>query len=321
VKLVTITFPGDPRENDVVSFGDWVIGSSWLATVGAEYGVAGGAHTHVLLDQPAPAAIGDAGIATLLAGLVDTGTLPSGSGDWLYTIVFPPTTTITDLAFGCATNGDADTSAWHESYDDGKRAFAYAVVPTCTKESAASLGVGLSHELIEAMTDAFPLTKPAYQFPATATYHFALGEVGDLCEGLVPYEDPAGFTVTRVWSNLAAGAGQWPCVPAPKTPYANLAPAKDEILHAKPGSTLEVDLQAFSSDASGSFSWTVGAMPFDAQAKASLDRSFVKAGEVAKLTVTLDPGAFGTTDSPVVVYVTSRTAAGFVGWPIVIVTD
>src|SRR5262245_24608032 len=42
VKLVTITFQGDPNEQQIQAFGDWFVQSSWLSEVGAEYGIGAG---------------------------------------------------------------------------------------------------------------------------------------------------------------------------------------------------------------------------------------------------------------------------------------
>lgn len=68
-----------------------------------------------------------------------------------------------------------------------------------------------SHELMEAATNPFPDTAPAYDIPsatpAASTVASAWaaaigeGEVGDLCVGTQVYQD-SGFLAQRIWSNV-----------------------------------------------------------------------------------------------------------------------
>jgi hypothetical protein len=83
--------------------------------------------------------------------------------------------------------------------------------------------VALSHELIEAATDPYPATRPAFNGadPDHIIWNFAVtgpGEVGDMCI-LESYDHQVGrlvggFWAQRTWSNNAANAGLDPCVPA-----------------------------------------------------------------------------------------------------------
>src|SRR5579883_3576492 len=54
VKLVTITFAGYPYQQQMQAFGDWIVGSTWLQTVGAEYGVGTGTHVAKLVVDYTP---------------------------------------------------------------------------------------------------------------------------------------------------------------------------------------------------------------------------------------------------------------------------
>src|SRR5262249_40066876 len=97
---------------------------------------------------------------------------------------------------------DVGGAAWHASVDQSSETFAYAVIPTCSKEGVPLVEIAASHELIEAMTDAHPEGSLAYQMRATSPW-YVIGEVGDLCEFMSPVIENGHF-LTRVWSNSAA---------------------------------------------------------------------------------------------------------------------
>ena len=84
------------------------------------------------------------------------------------------------------------------------------------------LTLALSHELVEAVTDPFVNSNPAYTGidPDHILWAIAISgaEVADLCENeqpvsLVPAD--IGYPVQRIWSNVGAKAGTGPCVPVP----------------------------------------------------------------------------------------------------------
>lgn len=322
VHLVTITFAGDPNDAAVAAFGDSVVGSAWLTEVGADYGVHGAMHTHVTLSDAAPATVVTADTESRLSALRANGTLPADA-EALYMIVYPPGTTMGDLAPGmdCASSHDLASGAWHMSVTSGAASYAYAVVPTCAKEPRATLQETMSHELIEAMTDPFPLTTPAFVVPDGTGWH-SVGEVADLCESLSPYDDAAsGMSLTHVWSNHAAAAGGWPCIPAPSVPYVNVAPSADAVLHAHPGDTVKVELTAFSSaSATATPPWKVEVYPSDERATASIDRAQVHVGDAVTVSVHVASdatAAFG----PITVSVYSATPVGYTFWPIAVEID
>jgi hypothetical protein len=80
-QLVVITFDGYAYRSDMESFADWLVGSSWLTAVGADYGVgAGEVYQKVHLSTPAPSTISDSQIQSDLAAMIDDGTLPFPAG-------------------------------------------------------------------------------------------------------------------------------------------------------------------------------------------------------------------------------------------------
>jgi hypothetical protein len=93
----------------------------------------------------------------------------------------------------------------------------------------------LSHEILEATTDPFINTSPAYDTVDGdhAVWDFApLPELGDMCA----YEPQSfqrlvgNFMVQRIWSNNAAMAGGDPCVPPLSVPYYNASPVLTDMV-------------------------------------------------------------------------------------------
>jgi hypothetical protein len=296
VDLVTVTFPGFAHEKEIENFGSWIVTSSWYGAVGADYGVGPGTHQHVILTTPAPTSVSATDITTFLQGKIADGTLPGGSHSTptnsLYMIFYPPGTTITDLSGGCSSNQDLLSSAWHDAVVDPTTSFAYAVIPTCSKEAISEIEVGASHELIEAATDAYPVEAPtdppAYQnLPSSPWYQTA--EVGDMCEFMEPYSDPSGFTVQLIYSNSAAAAGSWPCVPAPSEPYFNVS-AGPQVTVAR-GQSVTIPVTGWSTAPTGAWPVYVAVAGYDSsfnpiQLAASLDQTVFNNGEVHNLTMT-----------------------------------
>jgi hypothetical protein len=98
-QLVSIVFENDLDAGELERFSRWIVTSSWLRAVGAEYRVQSGALLgFVQLAEPAPATISDDEIALrVYRGLID-GTLPRPAGavtDALYMLHLPATTQVT----------------------------------------------------------------------------------------------------------------------------------------------------------------------------------------------------------------------------------
>ncbi len=131
---------------------------------------------------------------------------------------------------------------------------AYAVVPRCATFGPLSgldaVTGAASHEFIEAATDPYPQTLPAYaQVDDAHIYWMSVlggGEVGDMCAqfdgSFTKFAELPDYTVQRTWSNKAVTAGEDPCVPAlPGSVYFNAAPVLDSIPITIFGQTVNVD--------------------------------------------------------------------------------
>ena len=215
-----MTFANDPRAATFEAFAQWIVGSSWLGTVGPEYGVGAGTVAGVAhRPETPPVTQTSADIEAYLAngimdGSIPQPALPATLADALYIIYYPTTTTITaTFVDGITKVSCSDFGGYHGEVHQGGLNFAYAAIPDC---SGAVTGLTanetvemiVSHEVIEAATDTFPITAPAWQLlpdPTDAWYsafEFEV-EVGDLCEAPSRYIREAGFVAQRIWSNVA----------------------------------------------------------------------------------------------------------------------
>ncbi len=125
---------------------------------------------------------------------------------------------------------------YHADFRDGARTpVAYAVIPDCG-EGLDTITRVLSHEIVEAATDPYPNTAPAYYQPSTAAppegawaVAYTGGEIGDMCEHRADARarpDDLEYEIQRSWSNRAAAAMADPCVPAiDGRAYFNAAPS------------------------------------------------------------------------------------------------
>lgn len=293
VELFTITYPGYPYATAIEAWADWIPTSSWLATVGADYGVGAGTHSgHLVMSEPAPASISDDQIKGLLAGLVKSGDLPAPTSDTLFMIFFPESTSVVlGGSPSCVSFG-----AYHASAGGTVPVFAYAVEPACpgTKfgpDELAGVMVAASHELIEAATDARPESKQGFTLTSgeKGAFDFIGGEVGDLCAHQPTKID--GFWVQRSWSSSEALAGRNPCVPVPAGEvYYNVTVPSDSVRAVAAGDSTTFDVTGWS--LAPTADWQI-----DAQKKLAdftpileLDRATLNNGEVAHLKVTVPPG-------------------------------
>jgi hypothetical protein len=234
-------------------------GSDYWKQTTTEYGV--GPITvgkAVVLPQSPTGTMTSQEVETWILNLVsmNASPLPQPDDNTIYVFNFPPSLTITQKNFFGTGMSCQDFGGYHSSVsanlDKGIFDVAYAVIPQCATFGAwkgiDALTSTTSHELIEAATDPYPRTNPA--FAGLDADHFywlyALGggEIGDLCA-----QDPAsfyrspeiGYVVQRTWSNQEALAGHDPCVPARGTAsYFNAAPELGDMI------TLAVGQQSFS---------------------------------------------------------------------------
>ena len=263
-QIVPIVFgdTADPPQTFPVDYSRWLVTSTWLTVVGADYGVGQGSVLGaVQRPDRAPDAITDAQIVDLLfAGLAD-GTLPRPAdgdlGSVLYMFWFSPRTVIT----GGSLQSCVDFGGYHDSARRNGLEVAYAVIANCGGNSNEIVA---SHELIEAATDPFPGNHPGYQLTDHASPWLALGqEVADLCErgdGTQLWSD-GSHVAQRSWSNAAAAAGRDPCIPGAANPYFNMQSGIKSVPRIPPGGHQSIPLTSWLTDALKEFSWRLDALP------------------------------------------------------------
>jgi hypothetical protein len=242
-KIVFVLYPGDPHKADLETFANKMVGSAYWTATTAEYGVGpltyGGAIE--LTGETPPTTIAQTEIQTYVSNALASGKLGTPDPQAIYTLVYPSSTTVTQL--NPVTNllppvkSCESFSAYHDSVladagDAGaKTRFAFAVIPTCASP-IDSLTEPITHEWVEAATDPAPTFPkggvilpsggPEAAFFSTDKDHtvWALlggAEAADLCNtngSSVVFTPPEiGFAVQRSWSNIAAKASHDPCVP------------------------------------------------------------------------------------------------------------
>ncbi len=245
-KIVPVFFTNDDATT-VAALKDFTnqIGGThyWTATT-SEYGVGPATgSTTVDLTEAAPSAIDDSDIETWLAGKLENADplWPAADENTVYVLYYPAGTSITlQGSQSCQTFGgyhaNITLDAAHGSID-----VAYAVVPRCPNFAGmntmdATTG-SASHEMIEAATDPYPFTNPAYADVDTQDFYWARalggGETGDMCAQFAQaftQFDELPYLVQRTWSNQQALAGHDPCQPElPGEVYFNAAPELDHI--------------------------------------------------------------------------------------------
>ncbi len=306
--LVVITFGGDALAPSVESFAQAIGASSYWSATTSEYGVGvaqyGGA---VHVTAPPATTISQTALETWLASELD-GThseWPAASSSTVYTIVYP-------VGSGIEVDGLApckSSPAYHGEITVGTVQVPYAALNRCDGEFGLAgidfITAGLSHEWVEAATDPFYFSKPAYQSPASKYTDWMLatgGELADMCTTTnAVYFKPADlpFTVQRSWSNAAAVAGRDPCVPAPSDPYFAAAPLLTDTLqasaqgqsfssegvHVALGASVTIPVALFS-EAPTLTAWHVRAAATAAHLTFAWDQSTGQNGDVLNLTIT-----------------------------------
>jgi hypothetical protein len=260
--LIPVFFTGDDPSivSGCTDFLNGVGGTTWWHAATSEYGVGTPSATAaVTVDASELTAIesggniSDSAIQTWLQGKLsgaDAG-FPAADSSSVYVLHFPANITITIPSFGGQTSASCTTFGGYHSSTNLTNAsginVSYAVIPRCGsfQISATTTLTGLdavtaaeSHEIVEASTDPYPDTNPAYAGVDNADLYWELvlggGEVGDMCA-----QNPGSFTkfpdfsyeVQRIWSNKAAMAGADPCVPElAGEVYFNSAPEQADTL-------------------------------------------------------------------------------------------
>lgn len=307
-KLVVVTFGDDPLAADLETFAQSLGATSYWAATTSEYGVGsaqyGGA---VHLAAPPATTLTQDQLESWIASQLD-GTHPEWPAfdpNAIYSIVMPVGAGIeVDGAPPCKSS-----PAYHYEIDSSSRKIVYAAINRCDPMFGLAgidyVTAGLSHEWIEASTDPFYLSAPAYDGPAPKynDWNFVTGgEVADMCtltNGVYFKPNDLPFMVQRSWSNAAAAAGHNPCVPAPNEAYFAAAPVLSATLYAKylgapftcegahvaVGSSVDVPVDLFSDAPTDSFSLSASAL-FGASLAFSWDQTSGANGDVRTLTIT-----------------------------------
>lgn len=293
-QLVTITFDGYRFRTDVEAYGDWIVASSWLTTVGADYGVGAGRHLHKI-HLPASSlpstSLTDMQLQTWLQSQLGKTVPAPGTGLPLYLIYLPTGTTVTQHS------GQASCQAflgYHGEAVKGTQSLLYAALPDCAgppgQTDLQGLEITVSHEIIEAATDPQHATQTYTILDAQSPWSTVPGEVGDLCIGASMYAD-GSYVAQRIWSNAAAAAGGDPCIPVSGAPYANASPRSDGFLLAEAGASVSLTLTGWETAPTGS--WALAAQPAFTSgftAGFALDKTSLKAGETVTATFTIPAG-------------------------------
>ncbi len=273
----------------------------------------------IMIGATAPTTTTDTDLTSELVTNI-TGTSPIwGAADpsTIYLFLIPQGTTIGDPSGGY---GCQDYDGYHDEIAySGSKTVPYAVGCSCPGFDGPAVTpiqertVAISHELVEAATDPFPNTKPAYGQEDDADIVWTLatgGEVADMCEfNLDSYVVPPGSTymIQRSWSNKAAKAGTNPCVPVITTdPYFNSFPVLPDMLalagggvtihtpgvKIPVGSSKTIDIDLFS-DAPTSGPWKLEVIDGEYAAlgastpylQLTLDKSSGQSGDTVHLTI------------------------------------
>jgi hypothetical protein len=314
--LVTITYADDTDRAFEEALGAFMVQSSWLTTVGEEYGVGAGTSTNVELTQTSPSTIDDTGIQSFIASLITVGSAPDPVADGgarsagaAYMIYYPTTTAIT---VGGSTLCTISGGGYHyeSEVNVNGHSFAYAVVSPCPGLPAPppeNLVWAASHEFIESATDPYVNSAPAYVLlDQSQAWSSTGGEVGDLCTYVLPQwaEGPYTF-LQRVYSNAAAADGGDPCIPS-TGPYFGADVEPQTFVAVAAGKSTTFQVKGWSTADVGS--WSIGTSTSVVQGagtvSATLGSSTLANGQTTTLEVEVPAGTASQTY--VDVFVTSQ---------------
>jgi len=236
--FVAITFDGDDNRDAIEDFIGSVGCTDYWRSIVRDYGIndgymVGTAH----LKEAAPATIDDAAIGAFIRAKIANNALPQPvANQTLYVIYYPETTDITlEGSHSCQGFG-----GYHNEVKITQtQSVPYAVLPNCGSFGQLggldALTYATSHELVEAVTDQFPMSNPAYQLPEADDIAWAFGgggEIGDMCEfnedaPLFPGTYP--FTVQKQWVGSKAWLLHDPCQPSTQVYFAG-APVMPDLI-------------------------------------------------------------------------------------------
>jgi hypothetical protein len=334
--VLMATWSNDPLRADYDGFLPELARTPYWGQVTAEYGVGPLAPPqHQVLGPTAPASLTDAQVRQLLHDHLSGPTPDWGAPDasTVYLVSVPETVS---YDYGDGSRCCSAFGGYHgETSIDGVRV-PYGIICECTYffaglSMAQNTTVVVSHELVEAATDPFPYTAPAFSVPDDAHLGWAIyvyGELGDVCTfapGAVVVPDGGSSYVQRSFSNREAALGHDPCVPAqgPLTGAVPVLPdtatvtgyegAPTQVVKIGVGQTRVIDVPVFSpvpgervevqaDDA------TRGLQGGSALLTLVLDRQHAQNGDVPHLSIT--PNGFDPTTGVAGFTVTSTSKDG-----------
>ncbi|HSQ66690.1 MAG TPA: hypothetical protein VLM85_25895, partial [Polyangiaceae bacterium] len=314
-KIVPVYFANDSTAftDSITTFLNKLPTSTYWGPEVTEYGVGAiSIATPVQLTENAVASTTDTDIKTWLTGKMSDPAFPAADANTIYVLFYPTGTTI---SLGQSGTSCQAFGGYHDNIAYQTNNVAFAVIPRCSSFGGLTglnaVSATSSHEIIEAATDPYPTSNPAYgQVDNNHLYwEFVLGggETADMCAqfpGAFYVPNDIGNDVQRSWSNVSAKAGHDPCLPADGTPYFNSVPVLPDTLslgggqftskgiHIPLGQSATVEIDLFS-DAATSGPWTVSAMDSAALQGSTPNLSFAwdrttgQNGEKLHLTITV----------------------------------
>ena len=226
------------------AFDDAIGTTSYWTTVTSEYGIGpGSAGSHVeLTTSPSFSTMID--IENFVGANAGSTWPPSTiTSDTLYVIYLPPGQSITIEGIGDACSNGVE--GYHDQTTTSVGATViFGVVFQCNFERTSDITLSASHEIVEATTD--PIGNNTYygfndaQYLAWDIFQQQQDELADMCEFYIDdglTEPTTGQAVQRIWSNMGAAAGSYPCVPAETGPYFNVTPLMQD--------TVDINVSAF----------------------------------------------------------------------------
>ena len=336
-EVVTVTFANDTNRAQEEAFGHWIVGSSWLRAVGADYGVGAGiVVADAELSEDAPATMTSAQLETLLEqGLADGSIPPTAHPDQaVYMVYFPARTVFTEAQYLGGYTSCMGNIGYHNYVTPSVGApFVYTASFNCTSLEGQQLsGFGLtalqaeewsaSHEIIEAATDPQWSTAPAYQVDASDWAWSVLGdEVADLCAYPPVTITDDGFVAQRIWSNTLAQAGNDPCAPLDLShPYYTvqvMTNSPQGVISINAGQTITVTLEGWSTAPVEDWSVTVLQSSDQNGLTGTLSAPTINNGQSLTLTLTLSRTMTSTGDTTLMLQ-SSHSAHDFHVQPVVV---
>jgi hypothetical protein len=222
-KVQPILYASDPHVADIEAFLAELATTPYWSTVTGEYGVGAlSVLPAILRPEAPPASTTDTALSSALVANTGAGAAWGPTDPETIYLFVQPEGTIVHADGPCC----LDFDGFHDEAKVNGIAVPYAVVCSCPGfdgpdiSDVEQITVVMSHELVEAATNPFVWTAPAYAQTDNDNIIWTLttgGEAADLCTFdpdafLIP--DGSTYMVQRSWSNAAAKAGKDPCLPS-----------------------------------------------------------------------------------------------------------